>query len=44
MYKDIKTEDTVKRLEESAKNASPDLKKEVQEKINALKGNKFISK
>jgi len=41
---DVKTENTIKRLELSAKNAPEDVKKEIQEKINALKSGKIVQK
>lgn len=41
----VKTEETIKMLEQQAKHATdPALKKSIQAKINALKGNKDILK
>ena len=42
--KDVKTENTIKRLENTSKNTNPELKQEIQEKINALKSGKMIQK
>ena len=42
--RDLKTENTIKRLESTSKNASPEMKQEIQEKINALKSGKMIQK
>lgn len=42
---DVKTENTVKRLEQDmAKVSNPELKEEIQSKINAIKGNKDVLK
>jgi len=42
---DVKTENTVKRLEATLQKAeNPDVKKELQAKINALKGSKIVQK
>lgn len=41
----MKTEETIKMLEQQVKHATdPKLKKEIQAKINALKGNKDVLK
>lgn len=42
--KDVKTENAIKRLEETQKNVSPELKKNIEDKINALKSGKTIHK
>jgi len=42
--KDVKTENTIKRLENTSNNANPELKQEIQEKINSLKSGKMIQK
>jgi len=40
----VKTENTIKRLEQDKQKASPEMKQEIQSKINALKNNREILK
>ena len=42
--KNLKTENAIKRLEHAQKNASPELREELKEKINTLKSGKTVSK
>lgn len=41
---DVKTENTIKRLEAAAAKATPEQRQEMQEKINALKSGKLVQK